>query len=127
MRGVVPDGLPGDLHRGAGVRILAGIQVPIPEREIAAGDFQADGMAFQKDVAGNLKIKRVLQHCAGLDQLWVRAIPVAVPRPDDAFRDVDGAAIGINVHEPPDKIRVARARCRPQLQRDRAGYFQVGR
>jgi len=67
MRGVVPDGLPGDLHRGAGVRILAGVQVSIPEREIAAGDFQPDGVTFQEDVAGDLKIQRVLQHCVRLD------------------------------------------------------------
>ena len=115
MRGVVPDGLPGDLHRGAGMRMLAGIQIPIPEREIAAGDFQADGVAFQKDIARDLEIKRVLQHCVWLDQFRVRPISAPVPRSDDAFRDVDRAAIGINVHEPPDKIRVPRARCRPQF------------
>ena len=43
---IVPNGLPGHLHGSAGVRILTGVQIPIPQREIAAGDFQADGVTF---------------------------------------------------------------------------------
>ena len=37
----VPDGLLGHLHCGARVRIFAGVQIPIPEWEIAAGDLQS--------------------------------------------------------------------------------------
>ena len=46
VRRVMPDGLPGNLHCGARVRVLAGVQVPIPEREITAGDFLPDRVAF---------------------------------------------------------------------------------
>ena len=127
MCGIVPDGLPGDLHRDTRVRVLAGIQVPIPEREIATGHFQPDRVAFQKDIAGDLEIERVLQYRVRLNQLRVRPIPAPVPRPNDAFRDVDRAAIGINVDESSDKIRIACARRRPQFQRDRAGHLQISR
>ena len=67
MGRIVPNGLPGDLQGSAGVRIRTGVQIPIPQWKIAAGDFQADRVTFQKDVAGDLEIHRVFQHRSGLD------------------------------------------------------------
>ena len=52
MRGVVEDGV-GCLHENC-VRAgrLAGIQVAVEAREVAAADFQANLVAFQEDIAG---------------------------------------------------------------------------
>ncbi len=46
---------------------FAGVQVAIEAREVAAGDFEPDPMALQKDVAGGPEVDLVLVDLAGVD------------------------------------------------------------
>ena len=54
------DGVGGLHDSGVAGCALAGVQIAIEAREVAAGDFQANAMAFQEDVAGGPEIDLVL-------------------------------------------------------------------
>ena len=58
-----------DLHLGIGRRIVAGVEIPIPQREAATRDVQPDPMSGQEDVARRLQIDRESIHSPRLHEL----------------------------------------------------------
>ena len=69
MLAVVEDGV-GGFHESCVIGgALSGIQVAVEAREVAAGDFKPDAVAFQKDFACGPEIDLVLVDLAGNERV----------------------------------------------------------
>ena len=69
MGGVVVDGVGGLDEVGACGGGLTGVQVAVEAREVAAGDFEADDVALEEDVAGGPEVDFVFVDLAGVEEL----------------------------------------------------------
>src|SRR4051794_9259155 len=77
---------------------FAGIEIAIKARKVAAGNFQAQSVATQKDVAGGPEIKRDFINLPWVHQSGVlRRVTVAHAK--NTFRQVLGKSVGRNVDE----------------------------
>src|SRR5437667_11565431 len=88
---IMMDGLFRFPHFGIEPRKISGVQISIPEGEAAAGNIQAQLVAFFEDVTGGLQVNRVLVNDTRLDQL--RLLPVLLlseAGTKNAFSNVDG-------------------------------------
>jgi hypothetical protein len=77
-----------------GGRVVAGVLVPAPRREAAAGDVQAQAMPPSEPLAGDLHVDGVLVDPAWLEERWPAPDIVAEARADEAFGDVDERSSG---------------------------------
>ena len=107
-----------------GRRLFPGIQVAIEAREIAAGDFQAQHVAFVEDIAGGPEVEIEF-----VDLAWVQELGflggIAVARADNSFSQVLREAIGPDIDQFGGEVGVDRGGFRIELQRDGAGDFDV--
>jgi len=119
---VVEDLLGGDLDIGVlvGCRGVAGVGVPVPAREVAAGDFQPDGMAGPEDRRGAPGEDAEWIDFAGLEEDGVfPGLPVLGP--EYAGGEVDSATAGVHVNEPGGEVRVRDIGGDEELHGHRAG------
>jgi hypothetical protein len=85
-----PSGRPGE--------ILAGIQVPIEAREIAAGYFHPQAVTRKENITGCPEINRELIDLARVHELgFFERVPIA--RPDNSVRQVLGKSVWPNVNK----------------------------
>ena len=84
---VVKDGVGGFHHRCIRARVLAGVEVAVEPREVAAADFYADLVPFEEDIAGGPEIDLVLINLAGDDGTG-RAHRFAIAGAQNAFSQV---------------------------------------
>jgi hypothetical protein len=69
MSGVVVDGIGGFDEGGVSRRGFAGVEVAVEAREVTAGYFEANDVAFEEDVAGGPEIDLILVDFARLEKL----------------------------------------------------------
>jgi hypothetical protein len=98
MLGVVKNGLHGRQHLGVGAELVAGIEVAVEAREVAAAHLQRDAVPLAEEVARRPEIDLVLEGLAGCD--WSGGVgALTVAGANDAVGEI---------------ARVARlGRCRP--------------
>src|SRR4028119_1999413 len=94
MVGVVQDGLGGHscLRDAFSAEWSAGVEVPVPLGEVAAGDLQANPVANPENVGGGVQVYPVLVYLVGCDRLGLSR-GLAVARPDDALQYVRRTAL----------------------------------
>src|SRR5688572_14676553 len=86
-------------HPRSGGRIVAGVQVAIEARKIAARDLDANAMAGEEHVARHPQVDRVLVDLARLDHLRRSTHRLAVAGADDAILDVLSESARMHVNE----------------------------
>ncbi len=122
----VQHGLVGDLHASAGADVLAGVEVAGETREARARDVEPDAVPLPEDVGDGVAADPVLGDLAGLEQLGRLALDAAaVARPDDPLREEDRAAVGIDVAEADDEVRVLRRRRGVEHHLDRPDHLEI--
>src|SRR5256885_7124648 len=78
--------------------VVAGIEISVETRKIAAADFEPEPVAFAKYVAGRPQIHDELVDLARVHQLRLLA-GIAIARPYNSFGQILREAVGPHVHE----------------------------
>ena len=102
------DGLLGDLEFRVHSLFVAGVRIAVPHGEVAARDMHSDAMTLPKDIGGRKQIDRVLVGSVRLEQDWRFPDGLSEPGAEDAFGEVEGAAVRVDVDEACNEVRVAR-------------------
>ena len=71
----------------------------------------ADAVALQKDIGSRKEIDRVLVGPVRLEQTRPFPDGLAKPSAEDAFSEIEGAAVRVDVAETCNEVRVARGGC----------------
>ena len=103
---------------------LAGVEIPIKSREIAAGDFEAKHMPPQENIACGPEIERDLVYLAWINQRGMfPRIPVA--HAENPFRDIHREAIRRDIDKFASEIRVHSRGLGEKSRAYRAGNVQL--
>ena len=105
MRLVVINHVGGFDHPRGARLLFAGIQVAVEPRIIAAGNFQAQSVSGEKDIAGGPQIQGDVIRLSGVRQLRL-FLRIAIPQPQDSFRQVLREPIRPNIHQLSRKVCV---------------------
>ncbi len=101
----------------------SGVQVQVSIREQAAGDIQADRMAFFQFHGNIPNINTILINLSGRKKL--RFFTVAVTGADQFHSNAVCASVGVNIAYLADKVSVHRARGRKKLHCDRTRNLDI--
>ena len=82
--------LPGHSHSCTGAELLAGVQIAIELRKMAAGDVHANAVSGQKDIAGPDQVDGELVSLTGFGH-FRSGRALAISSPNNAFAHVDGS------------------------------------
>src|SRR6266581_985896 len=104
MLAIVQDRLAGRPQLGMLSEWVASVRVAIPAWEVARRDLQADAVTGFEDVAGCPQVDVEGVGLPGLEQR-LRG-PVPIPRANDAVRQIERAAVRVNVDQPRDEVGV---------------------
>ena len=96
MGSVVVDPLLGHLHLVVQTVRVAGVEVAVKAREIAAGDLQPDAVPGPEEIAGLPQLDPIDVHLIWFDGTGV-LVGVAEAGPHNALAQVDGLAPGVHV------------------------------
>lgn len=113
----------GYVRRGSG-GFRASVEVSRKAREIAAGDFQAQPVALQEDIARGPQIYRKAICLSGIDELRL-LLRIPVSSPDNSLRQVSRKSIRSHIDELRREIRVHRRGFHKKLQADRPRHFHI--
>ncbi len=110
---------------GVSRRGFAGVEVAVEAREVAAGYFEANDVAFEEDVAGGPEIDFVFVDFAGLEEFCRAGGGFAIAGAQDSFGEVLHVAIGPDVDEFCGEVGVDGGGGGVEIEGDRAGDFDV--
>ena len=96
-----------DLPFGLREHIATSIQIAIEPGKVRTGDFDPNPVTFQEHIAGGRHNDPKLVYFARLQKLYF-VQPLSMPGAQNAFREVDGTAIGVHVDKFRREVRVAR-------------------
>src|SRR5258707_6379326 len=121
---VVIDGVGGGQHFCGGCLVFAGVEVAVEARKIAAGNFHAQAVAGEKDVAGGPEVYCDVVYFARLSQL--RPLDrIAIAQAENAFGQVLRESVGPEIHKLRGEIGVFRGSAGEEIERDGSGDFGV--
>ena len=125
MSGVVVDGVGGFDEGGVSRGGFAGVEVAVEAREVAAGYFEANDVAFEEDVAGGPEVDFVFVDFAWLEEFCWACGGFAIAGAQDSLGEILHVAIGPDVDEFCGEVGVDGGGGGVEIEGDRAGDFDV--
>ena len=112
---VVIDGVGGRQHFRGGCLVFTGVEVAVEAREIAAGNFQAQAVAGEKDVASGPEVHRNVIDFARLGQF--RPLNgIAITQAENALGQVLRESVGPEIHELRGEVGVFRGSASEEIE-----------
>ena len=109
---------------GVSAKGVTGVGVAVKAREIGRGDFQANTVPFEKNIARYAEVDFELVDFVRFEHLRVGKA-IAVAGPEDAIAQIFGVTVRRYVHQFAGPVGIGRLSGGVKDQLDGAGYLQI--